>query len=46
VVEYAGGGPYDLWIITGFISGLETGLDWEKTTSIPKCPVWEKGKVP
>ena len=46
VVEYAGGSPYELWIIAGFVTGLEVGLDWEKTTSIPKCPVWAKGGVP
>jgi hypothetical protein len=46
VVEYAGGSPYELWIIAGFINGLEVGVDWDKTKAIPKCPFWEKGRVP
>jgi hypothetical protein len=46
VVEYAGGSPYELWIIAEFITGLEVGVDWEKTTSSPTCPLWEKGRVP
>lgn len=46
VEEYAGGSPYELWIIEGYITGLERGVDWEKTTSIPKCPNWGKGKLP
>jgi hypothetical protein len=46
VEEYAGGSPYEFWVITGFITGLEAGIGWEKTTSISKCPAWEKGRVP
>jgi len=46
VVEYAGGSPYELWIIAEFITGLEVGVDWEKTTSSPKCPPWEIGRIP
>jgi len=44
--EIAGGSPYELWVIEGFITGLEAGIDWEKTTSISKCPAWGKGRVP
>lgn len=46
VVEIAGGSPYELWIIEGFVTGLEADVEWGKTMSTPTCPAWEKGSIP
>jgi hypothetical protein len=46
VVESAGGSPFGLWIIDGFLVSVQQGVEWEKTSSIPECPLWEKGRVP
>jgi hypothetical protein len=40
VVDYAGGGPLNLWTIESAIAGVASSLDWEKTRTRPKCPAW------
>jgi len=46
VEEYAGGSPYEFWVITGFIGGLMGRDYWDSTTKIAKCPRWAKGRIP
>jgi hypothetical protein len=46
VVEYAGGGPLELWVIENVIEGLASSLEWQKTKSIPNCPRWNEPKEP
>lgn len=41
VVDYAGGGPAELWVIEEVIEGMSSSGDWEKTTQQPKCPRWD-----
>ncbi len=43
VVDYAGGGPAELWVIEEVIEGITSSGDWEKTTQQPKCPRWDSG---
>jgi hypothetical protein len=40
VVDYAGGGPLDLWTIEAAIEGVAADVEWEKTTTQPECPRW------
>jgi hypothetical protein len=46
VVEYAGGGPFELWVIQQVIEGIASAVEWDKTKSVPKCPRWKEPKVP
>jgi hypothetical protein len=46
VVEIAGGSPYEFWIIVGYLQGMMTSVDWQKTSSVPQCPLWDKGRIP
>ena len=45
VVEYAGGGPFELWVIEEAIQGLAFSTDWAKPTTIAKCPRWDDSKA-
>lgn len=45
VVEYAGGGPLELWVIHRAIEGVSLSIDWSRTESLPKCPRWSKTQV-
>lgn len=38
VRDYAGGGPFELWVIESAIEGVASGAEWEKTTTQPVCP--------
>lgn len=44
VVNYADGGPFRLWAIQAIIEGAESD-EWEKTTTQPECPRWDKSRV-
>jgi hypothetical protein len=46
VVEYAGSGPIELWVIHHAIEGISTTTEWEKTQSLPECPQWDKSQAP
>jgi hypothetical protein len=46
VVEYAGGGPFELWEIHHTIEGVATLIEWEKTKKLSKCPPWDKSSTP
>lgn len=45
VVEYAGGSPFELWVIEGFIESFVSSADWEKSSTTPKCLRWDESKV-
>lgn len=45
VVDYADGGPAELWVIEEVIEGITSSGDWEKTTRQPKCPRWDSGSI-
>jgi hypothetical protein len=45
VIEYAGGGPAELWTINMAIEGGSSSIEWEKAQSLAACPAWEKGQV-
>jgi hypothetical protein len=40
VVDYAGAGPFELWVVETAIEGVAATVDWEKTTTQPECPRW------
>jgi hypothetical protein len=40
VVSYAGGGPFDLWIIDRVVEGVAASVEWGKTSMRDKCPRW------
>jgi len=46
VVEYAGGGPLELWIIHSAIEGVSSSIEWEKKEATPKCPRWDESQGP
>jgi len=46
VVEYAGGGPLELWVIHRAIEGVSSSIEWSKTETLPECPRWSKSEVP
>lgn len=46
VVEDAGGGPFELWVIENAIDGLAFSTDWMNTRTIPRCPRWRQGEAP
>jgi hypothetical protein len=42
VVEYASGGPLDLWTIQKAIEGVVATTEWNKTARRAKCPKWDE----
>jgi len=40
VSNYAGGGPFELWVIQRAIAGVAAAAEWEKTSTQQKCPRW------
>jgi hypothetical protein len=47
VVDYAGGGPFELWVIERAIEGVALSTLWEKTKVEPSCPRWsDASKTP
>jgi len=46
VVEYAGGGPLELWTIHRAIEGVSSSMEWSKAEVLPACPRWDKSQVP
>jgi hypothetical protein len=38
--NYAGGGPFELWIVQRAIEGVAASAEWEKTSTQQKCPRW------
>ena len=46
VVEYAGGGPFELWVIHRAIEGVSSIMEWSKTKTLPECPQWSKSPAP
>lgn len=40
VSNYAGAGPFELWIIQRAIEGVAASAEWEKTSTQQKCPRW------
>jgi hypothetical protein len=45
VENYAGGGPFELWVIQTAIEGVASSIEWEKTTTQPGCPKWDETQV-
>jgi Leucine rich repeat len=45
VVEYAGGGPFELWVVEEAIQGLAFSTDWTETKTMTKCPRWDDSKA-
>jgi hypothetical protein len=45
VVDYAGGGPLNLWTIQTSIEGVGALVDWEKNKTQPQCPAWNKSQI-
>lgn len=41
VVEYAGGAPFELWVVHRGIEGVAASIAWEKTRALLKCPRWD-----
>lgn len=46
VVDYAGGGPFELWTIENAIQGQAFSILWTKTSRTAKCPRWDDSKSP
>ena len=42
VVEYAGGAPFQLWVINRAIEGVAASIQWETTTTQRECPRWDR----
>jgi hypothetical protein len=40
VVDYAGAGSFDLWVIHRAIEGVASSTEWETPTTQPECPRW------
>jgi hypothetical protein len=40
VSNYAGGGPFELWIIQRAIEGVAASAEWQKNSTEQKCPRW------
>ena len=45
VVDYAGGGPFALWVIERAIESTVADADWAKAKRQGECPRWEKGEI-
>jgi hypothetical protein len=41
VIDYAGAGSFDLWVIHRAIEGVASSTEWEKTPTLPECPRWQ-----
>lgn len=41
VSNYAGAGPFELWVMQRGIEGVAASADWEKARTQPKCPEWK-----
>lgn len=46
VVDYARGGPLELWIIEATVEGVSSSIDWNTSEPLPKCPRWDEAKAP
>ena len=46
VVEYAGSGPLELWVIQSAIEGVSSTMEWSKAETLPECPRWSKSELP
>jgi hypothetical protein len=44
VVEYAGAGPSELWLITHAIDSVSSSIEWKKSKTQPECPRWSKSQ--
>jgi Leucine Rich Repeat (LRR) protein len=45
VIDYAGAGPFELWVIQLTIEGIaSSATDWHKATTRPECPKWRRVK--
>lgn len=42
VIDYAGAGSFELWVIHRAIEGVASSTEWEKTTTRPECPGWSE----
>jgi len=45
VVEYAGGGPLELWVIEATIEGVSSSIDWNTSETLQQCPRWDEVKA-
>jgi hypothetical protein len=46
VVDYAGGGPLELWIVEATIEGVSSSIDWSTSEALQRCPRWSEAKSP
>ena len=46
VVNYADGGPFELWTIERAIEGVALSTEWKKTRTEGKCSRWRDEKAP
>ncbi len=46
VVNYADGGPFELWVIERAIEGVALSAEWEKTKTQSECSRWKDAKAP
>lgn len=44
VIEYAGGGPLELWTIHRAIEGVSSMMEWTKSGTVSACPHWENSQ--
>jgi hypothetical protein len=40
VSNYAGGGPFELWVIQRAIEGVAASVEWDNPTTQEQCPAW------
>jgi hypothetical protein len=46
IVDYAGGGPLELWLIEATIEGVSSSIDWSTSEALQRCPRWNDAKSP
>jgi len=46
IIDYAEGGPLELWAIHRAIEGLASTAEWKKTETQARCPRWEETPIP
>jgi hypothetical protein len=46
VSNYAAAAPFELWVVQTAIEGIASSVEWEKTTTRPKCPWAEDFDLP
>ena len=46
VIEYAGGGPLELWMTQRAIEGVSSTIEWSKAETLPGCPRWSESESP